>query len=78
MILLPVAGFPVSAGFVKNTADRTCNIPDTGKYADSVGDEQSCNTPRGAAQVGLTEFLPNTAAVAILLPVAIFPVMSDL
>ena len=55
-------GFSCKSGFVKNTADRTCNIPDTGKYADSVGDEQSCNTPRGAA-TGFNTFLPNTAAV---------------
>ncbi len=56
-------GFSCKSGFVKNTVNRTCNIPDLGKYADSSGDEQSCNNPTGATG-GFKEFLTNTAAVA--------------
>ena len=56
-------GFSCKSGFVKNTANRTCNIPDIGKYADSSGDEQGCNNPTGATG-GFKEFLANTAAVA--------------
>ncbi len=52
--------FSCNAGFVKNTADRTCNIPDTGNYADGAGAMQSCSTPTG----GFNTFLPNTGAVS--------------
>ena len=38
---------------------RACNIPGLGKYADSSGDEQSCNNPTG----GFNTFLLNTGAV---------------
>ena len=55
--------FSCNAGFVKNTADRTCNIPDTGKYADASGDKQSCDDPTGVAG-GFKEFLANTGAVS--------------
>ena len=34
---------------MKNTSDRTCNIPDPGKYADNAGGEQSCDTLTGVA-----------------------------
>ncbi len=53
-------GFSCNVGFVKNTVNRTCNIPDPGKYADNAGGEQSCSTPTG----GFNTFLPNTAAVS--------------
>ena len=52
--------FSCSPGFVKT--GRACNIPGLGKYADSSGDEQSCNNPTGAAG-GFDTFLPNTGAV---------------
>ena len=34
--------FSCNAGYVKNTAGRTCNIPGPGKYADAQGDERDC------------------------------------
>ena len=52
--------FSCSPGFVKT--GRACNTPDTGKYAGSSGDEQSCEDPTGAAG-GFNTFLPNTGAV---------------
>ena len=52
--------FSCNAGFVKNTADRTCNIPDTGNYADGAGAMQSCSTPTG----GFNTFLRNAGAVS--------------
>ena len=55
-------GFSCNAGFVKNTSDRTCNIPDPGKYADNAGGEQSCDTLTGVAG-GFKEFLANMGAV---------------
>ncbi len=55
--------FSCKSGFVKNTATFTCNIPDTGKYADSSGDEQSCDDPTGD-EGGFNEFLANTEAVS--------------
>ncbi len=54
--------FSCNVGFVKNTADSMCEIPDLGKYADSSGDEQTCNNPTGATG-GFNTFLPNTGAV---------------
>ena len=56
-------GFSCNPGFVKKTAGRTCATPDTGKYADGSGNEQSCDNPTGATG-GFKEFLTNTAAVA--------------
>ncbi len=55
-------GFSCNAGFVKKTVGRTCATPDTGKYADSSGNEQSCDNPTGAAS-GFDVFLQNTGAV---------------
>ena len=52
-----------NTGLVKNTGGNTCDIPDQGKYADWVGDEQSCDTPTGATG-GFDTFLPNTGAVS--------------
>ena len=55
--------FSCNTGFVKNTASFTCSFPDTGKYADSSGDEQSCNRPTGDSG-GFDTFLANTRAVS--------------
>ena len=51
-----------NTGLVKNTGENTCDIPDQGKYADRIGDEQSCDDPTGATG-GFKEFLANTGAV---------------
>ena len=55
--------FSCNTGFVKNTASFTCSFPDTGKYVDSSGDEQSCNRPTGDSG-GFDTFLANTRAVS--------------
>ena len=50
-----------NAGYVKNTTDRTCDIPDQGKYADSKGAEATC-TPIGGVN-GVSQFTKSTVGV---------------
>ncbi len=54
-------GFSCNAGFVKNTADRTCNIPDTGEYADN-GVAKDCTDISGVI-AGFAAFDVNAGAV---------------
>ncbi len=54
--------FSCNAGFVKNTNDYTCKIPNDGMYADN-GVAKSCYVVGGAANSFLN-FLPNTGAVS--------------
>ena len=51
-----------NAGFVKNTGANSCNIPDTGKYADN-GVEKSCSPITGDSG-GFDAFAVNTGAVS--------------
>ena len=49
------------AGFVKNMGADSCDIPDTGKYADSKGAEATC-TPIGGVN-GVSQFTKSTVGV---------------
>ena len=51
------------SGFVKNMGGNSCDIPDTGKYADNVGREQDCDGPTGDTG-GFKAFAVNTGAVS--------------
>ena len=53
-----------NSGFVKNTGENTCDTPDQGKYADRVGDEQSCDSVGSTPSGGFNEFLDNTRGVS--------------
>ena len=52
-----------NAGYVKNTRGSSCDIPETGKYADNVGREQDCDGPTGDTG-GFNAFIGNTGAVS--------------
>ncbi len=51
-----------NAGYVKNTGENSCDIPEAGKYADSSGNEQSCDAIT-RDKGGFNTFLANMIAV---------------
>ncbi len=51
-----------NAGYVKDTEEKSCDIPEAGKYADSSGNEKSCDAITRDTG-GFNTFLANTIAV---------------
>ena len=51
------------SGSLKNTSNKKCTLPTKGKYYDSQGKLQNCNSVRSTPDGGFKEFLDNTGAV---------------
>ena len=51
--------FTCNAGYAKDETGRTCNFPDSGKYADTQGDEQDCDPKPNSNWASNTEVVSN-------------------